>query len=109
MATSCEDRKFVFAGGLHVAQSPDGRVMELGDSPKVPRCAGSVGYNMEHDEVAEDKKIAELEDQLRKKETEKGGLMMDDRLRSPSLLNPLNPLRLGWREGSLRPEGPILW
>ena len=44
--------------------------MELRDSPKVPRCAGSVGYNIEHDEAAEDKKIAELEDQLRKKETE---------------------------------------
>ena len=86
---------------------------------------------MEHDEAADDKKIAELEDHLRKTRDRKQarddraetairskicfeqpqivGLMMDDRLRSPSLLNPLNPLRLGWREGSLRPEGPILW
>ena len=37
--------------------------MELRDSPKVPQCAGSVGYNIEQDEAAEDKQIAELEDQ----------------------------------------------
>ena len=66
MAISCEDREFVVASGLRVAQSPDGRVMELRDSPKLPQCAGSVGYNMEHDEAPEDKEIAELEDKLRK-------------------------------------------